>query len=72
MQNKMQNEPVFLLWDCVTEAEGSSLELYIVSSALLPPMLTKSPTVQEGTEMQSSIIQQICMGGEKQNGNPGV
>jgi len=68
----MQNEPAFLLWDSVTEAGGSSLELYTVSSALLPLMLTENLTVQQGTEMQSSSIQNICMGGEKQNGNPGV
>lgn len=68
----MQNEPVCLPWDYVTEAEGSSLELHTVSSALLPPTLAESLTVQEGKEMQSSSVQKICMGGEKQNGNPGI
>lgn len=34
----------------------------------------RHPTVQEGTEMQSSSSQQICIGvvGGEQNGNPGI
>lgn len=67
MQEEMQNKPVFLLWDCVTKAEKSSLELYTVSSALLTLILTDTFLYRREQRCKAPAHSKYVWGGGRKN-----